>query len=111
MTAAELEDARVAIPGCVGLALFTGTPPELAIAAGAPARAGLAEWGNVAEAVPALLHEGPVMTSEVLVRAPDALLLLAERPGGVVAVVIELARAGLGVALVQARVAAAKVGG
>ncbi|HRC56597.1 MAG: hypothetical protein IPI49_13775 [Myxococcales bacterium] len=111
MTSPDLDAARAATPHCTGLALFQGSPLELVAQSGEPSASGLADWGQIGEAVPALLYEGPTVTSEVLVRLPNALLLVAERVGGVVAVVIDLQRAGLGVSLVHARVAASRVGG
>lgn len=91
--------------------MFRGAPLELAAAVGAPAVGGLAEWDSVAEAIPALLQDGPVVVTEALLRSPQGILLVAERPAGVVAVAIELDHAKLGMALAQARMLASKVGG
>ena len=111
MTAPDLDAVRAATASCTGLALFQGSPLELQAHSGDPTLAGFADWQKVSEAVPALLFEGPVATPEVLLHYPGALLLLSERTDGVVAVVIELHRAGLGVSLVQARVTASRVSG
>lgn len=91
--------------------MFRGTPPELAAAVGVPAVAGLPEWDSVAEVIPALLQDGPVVVTEALLRSPQGILLVAERPAGVVVVALELDRAKLGMSLVQARMLASKVGG
>jgi hypothetical protein len=107
--AVDLEDLRRATPRCAGVALFRGAPLVLVGSSGDPSLVGWGAWAEVCEAVPALLHEGPVSSTEVLLRLPAAMLLLSERADGVVAVVIELTKAGAGVALVQARVAASKV--
>jgi hypothetical protein len=107
--AVDLEDLRRGTPRCTGVALFQGSPLTLSASSGDPSLMGWGAWSEVCEAIPALLHEGPVSCGEVLLRLPPAMLLLSERAGGVVAVVIELTKAGAGVALVQARVTASKV--
>ena len=66
--------------------------------------------GKVAKAAPALLRDGPVASPEVLLRLPAAMLLLAERTTGVVAVVVELTQVGAGMAVVEARMMASQVG-
>jgi hypothetical protein len=107
--AAELDALRRTTPNCLGLAWFEGSPLQTAASSGEPILAGWSAWDEVGKAAPALLHEGPVSCGEVLQRLPAAMLLLSARPSGVVAVLIELGKAGAGVALVQARVVASKV--
>lgn len=91
--------------------MFRSAPLELEASVGVPAVAGLPEWEAVADVIPTLLQEGPVVVTEALLRSPQGLLLVAERPAGVVAVAIELDHSKLGMALAQARVLASKVGG
>lgn len=111
MTPDVLEAARSEIPRCRGVAVFRSAPLELAAAVGSPAVAGLPEWDGVADVIPTLLQEGPVVVTEALLRGPQGLLLVAERPAGVVVVAIELDQAKLGMALAQARMLASKVSG
>jgi hypothetical protein len=107
----ELDRLRAATPRCAGVALFSGAPLSLVASSGEPTLTGWSTWSAVAEHAPALLREGPVEASEVLMRLPGAMLLLAERAAGLVAVVVEVSGSGAGVALVQARVTASKVSG
>jgi hypothetical protein len=111
MTEAELESARTSVPHCTGVALYRGAPLELCAAVGDPKAAGLDGWNEVAESIPALLYEGPLVATEALLRGARGLMLLAERATGVVAVVLDLERASFGLSLVHARMLAAKVGG
>jgi hypothetical protein len=110
MTPLDLDRLRRESPQCVGIAWFAGAPLQLVAASGAPSQGAWPIWTDVARAAPALLRDGPIASPEVLLRLPNNMLLLAERPTGVVAVVVELTRAGTGVALVQARMAASQVG-
>jgi hypothetical protein len=107
--AVDLDHLRRATPRCAGVALFQGTSLEVVDSSGQPTIVGWATWSEVCAAVPALLREGPLPSSEVLLRLPTAMLLLTEHGDSIVAVVIELTKAGAGVALVQARVTASKV--
>ncbi|MEZ4363538.1 MAG: hypothetical protein R3B48_25405 [Kofleriaceae bacterium] len=107
----ELDQLRGATPQCAGVALFQGAPLTVIASSGEAALAGWSSWEDVAEIAPSLLEEGPSAVSEVLLRLPEAMLLLSAQPGGVVAVVMALTKAGAGVALVQARVTASKVSG
>lgn len=110
MTAAlDLDSILRATPSCAGLALLTGEPLALTAHGGEPIAAGWASWDEVVTAATALLHEPPVASSEVMLRSSQALVLLEARPGGAVVVVMALGKASAGMALVQARVAAAKV--
>lgn len=113
----DLEALRVAVPSCVGLAVFAGEPLAVVSSSGEPSLGGWASWAEVGEAAASVLHDAPVACGEVLMRLPQAILLLEARGSGqasvggeaVVAVLIELSKAGAGVALVQARVTAQKV--
>lgn len=112
----DLEALRAAAPSCTGLAVLAGSPLMLVAASGEPTLGGWGSWAEVAEAATAVLHDAPVRCGEVLMRLPKAILLLEARggeaegsDGGVVAVLVELSKAGAGVALVQARVTASKV--
>jgi hypothetical protein len=104
----DLDRLRRATPHCAGIAWFIGTPLRLVSSSGTP-DAAWPSWEAVGKVAPALLHDGPVASPEVLLRLPAAMLLLAERPTGVVVVVLELTDASIGMALVQARMAAAQV--
>jgi len=108
-TPTELDRLRRESPHCLGIAWFTGAPLRLASASGEPVAGAFPSWNTVARLAFPLLREGPVASPEVLFRLPEVLLLLAERASGVVAVAVALAPAGPGVALVQARIAAAQV--
>ncbi len=110
MTAAlDLEPILRATPSCAGVALLTGEPLALTAHIGEPTAAGWVSWSEVVVAATALLHEPPMASSEVMLRSPQALVLLDVRPGGVAVVVMALGKTSVGMALVQARVAAAKV--
>jgi hypothetical protein len=113
--------------------VFAGAPLALVAASGEPTLGGWSSWAEVGEAAQVVLQDAPVVCGEVLMRLPQAILLLEVRggeprggeaadatpptsaaaPGGseraVVAVLVELSKAGAGVALVQARVTASKV--
>jgi hypothetical protein len=95
---------------CAGVAWFEGTPLRLIAASGEPGDTAWPSWDAIAEVAPTLLRDGPIASPEVLLQLPSALLLLAERAAGVVAVAVALTTAGAGVALVQARMAASQVG-
>lgn len=110
-TSFDLDRLRRDTPGCAGIAWFHGAPLQLVAASGEPAAAGWSSWEVVARVAPALLRDGPVASPEVLMRLSAAVVLISERPAGVVAVVIQAPGASIGVALVQARIAAAQVGG
>lgn len=97
------------LPQCVGIAWLTGAPLHVAASSGEPAGAAWPSWDAIARLAPLVLRDGPIASSEVLLRLPDILLLLAERATGVVAVAVALTPAGTGVALVQARMAASQV--
>jgi hypothetical protein len=105
----DLETLRTTTPSCTGVALFAGDPLAVVASSGEPTIGGWGSWAEVGEAAAAVLFDAPVACSEVLMRLPAALLLVEARRGGVVAVLIELSKAGAGVALVQARVTASKV--
>ena len=113
----ELEILRTATPSCAGVALFLGAPLQLQAASGEPSLAGWSSWTEVGEAAEALLTEAPVACGEVLMRLTSALVLLEQREGGAVVVIIELPRtetgagtgAGAGMALMRARMTASKV--
>jgi len=94
---------------CVGVAWFAGAPLQLISASGQPGDMAWPGWDAVAKVAPMLLREGPTASPEVLLQLPATLLLLAERATGVIAVAVALTPAGAGVALVQARMAAAQV--
>jgi hypothetical protein len=112
MTAAlDLDSILRATPSCAGLALLTGEALALTAHSGEPTAAGWASWSEVVTAATALLQEPPVASSEVMLRSPQSLVLLEARPGGAVVVVMALGKTSAGMALVQARVAAAKVPG
>jgi hypothetical protein len=106
----DLDRLRQEAPHCAGIAWFAGSPLHLVAASGEPAAAAWSSWDEIAEAAPALLRDGPVASPEVLLRLPDAMLLLAERPTGVVAVVVELTQGAAGMAVVEARMTASQVG-
>jgi len=105
----DLDRLRRATPHCAGIAWFAGTPLCLVASSGTPEAAEWPSWDAVGKVAPSLLRDGPVASPEVLLRLPAAMLLLAERPTGVVVIVLGLTKAGIGVALVQARMAAAQV--
>lgn len=106
----DLEALRLAAPACAGLAVFAGDPLAVVSSSGEPVLGGWASWAEVGEAATAVLRDAPVACGEVLMRLPQAILLLEARGGEhVVAVLVELSKAGAGVALVQARVTAQKV--
>lgn len=106
----DLDRLRQETPHCAGIAWFAGSPLRLIAASGDPDTAAWPSWDEVAKAAPALLWDGPVASPEVLLRLPDAMLLLAERATGVVAVVVELSGVSAGMAVVEARMTAAQVG-
>lgn len=106
----DLDRLRHETPHCAGIAWFAGSPLRLVAASGAPAAAAWPSWDEIAKAAPALLRDGPVASPEVLLRLPAAMLLLAERTTGVVAVVVELTQVGAGMAVVEARMMASQVG-
>ncbi|HEX4422802.1 MAG TPA: hypothetical protein VH165_33030 [Kofleriaceae bacterium] len=107
----QLDQLRRDDPHCLGLAWFAGAPLALVAASGEPGHAAMASWAAVAKAAPVLLRDGPVVSPEVLVRSAQAMLLLAERDTGVVAVVVAATGATTGLALVQARMMASKIAG
>jgi hypothetical protein len=108
-TPTDLDRLRRASPQCLGVAWFTGAPLRLAAASGEPVAGAWPSWDTVARLARPLLREGPIASPEVLFRLPEVVLLVAERASGVVAVAVALTPAGPGVALVQARIAAAQV--
>lgn len=105
----DLDRLRRATPHCAGIAWFAGSPLCLVASSGEPAAAAWPTWDAVGQVAPTLLHDGPVASPEVLLRLPAILLLVSERPTGVVVVVLELTKAGIGVAVVQARMTASQV--
>jgi hypothetical protein len=107
MTALELDAIRRDAPACTGIAWLAGAPLAVVAASGDPTGAAWVSWDAVARAALALVREGPVASPEVLVRGPAALLVLTDRPDGVIAVVIAASLASTGVAMVQARMATA----
>jgi hypothetical protein len=110
--AQNLDRLRAETPHCVGIAWFSGSPGErlgLVAASGEPAAADWPSWDAVGRAAPALLHDGPVASPEVLLLGPTVMVLLAERATGVVVVAVTLGKASTGVALVHARMAASQV--
>jgi hypothetical protein len=112
----DLERLCRASPQCLGIAWLTGSPLAVTASSGEPspatngdASAASPSWDAIAQLAPVVLHDGPIASPEVLLRLPGALVLLAERAAGVVAVAVALTPAGTGVALVQARMAASQV--
>lgn len=98
-----LAPIRRAVPSCTGLAWLAGDPLVLVASSGAPSAG---SWDAIVKTAPALLRDGPLASPEVLMRTADELVLITEREGGVAVVAI----AGTsGVALVQARMLAAKL--
>jgi len=108
-TPSDLERLCRTSPPCAGIAWFAGSPLVLIAATGEPAGADGPSWHAIAQAAGTLLRDGPIATPEVLLRLPTTLVLLAERPTGVVAVAVPVNGANTGVALVQARMAASQV--
>jgi hypothetical protein len=108
--ALELDRLRSEAPHCAGIAWFAGAPLRLVAASGEPAASEWPSWDVVGKAARALLCDGPVASPEVLLRLPDAMVLLAERATGIVAVVVALTHVGAGVAVVEARMTASQVG-
>ena len=108
----QLERVRDDAPHCLGIAWLAGAPLAVVVASGEPGGAigrAAPNWDAVAQLAPIVLRDGPVATPEVLLRTGSTMLLLTERPAGVVAVVVAVSGASVGVALVQARMLAAKV--
>lgn len=108
----HLERVRQEAPHCLGLAWLAGAPLAVVVASGEPGGAigrAAPSWDAVAQLAPIVLHEGPVASPEVFLRTGPTMLLFAERPAGVVAVVVAVSGASVGVALVQARMLAAQV--
>lgn len=105
----DLDRLRRATPHCAGIAWFAGTPLRLVSSSGTLDAAEWPSWDAVGKVAPLLLHDGPVASPEVLLRLPAAMLLLAERPTGVAVIVLGLTNVSIGMALVQARMAAAQV--
>jgi hypothetical protein len=116
----HLDQLRAGAPHCLGLAWLAGDPLVVIAASGEPGAtpaasdAGAASdawpsWAAVAKAAPVLLHDGPMATPEVLVRAPAALLLVAAQAGGVAVVAVAATGASPGMALVQARMLAGQL--
>ena len=106
----DLDRLRQETPHCAGIAWFAGSPLRLIASSGDPDTAAWPSWDEIAKAAPALLRDGPVASPEVLLRLPDAILLMAERTTGVAVIVIELTQVGAGMAVVEARMAASQVG-
>lgn len=105
-----LDRLRDQTPHCAAIAWFAGSPLQLVAASDELTATAWPSWDEVAKAAPALLHDGPVASPEVLLRLPDAILLMAERTTGVAVIVIELTQVGAGMAVVEARMAASQVG-
>jgi hypothetical protein len=108
----DLDRLRSETPHCAGIAWFAGAPGEplgLVAASGDPPATEWPSWDAVGQAAPALLRDGPVASPEVLLLWPSLMVLLAERATGVVVVAVALTKAGTGVALVHARMAASQV--
>jgi glucose/arabinose dehydrogenase len=105
----RLDRLRRDSPHCLGVAWFTGAPLELAAASGEPAGDAWPSWHTIARLASSVLRDGPIASPEVLFQLPDAVVLVAERAAGVVAVAVAVTPAGPGVALVQARIAASQV--
>lgn len=103
----RLEALRREASHCRGLAWLAGSPLAVIAAAGEPVA--LPDWAAVAKVAPVLLRDGPIASPEVLLRAGAAMLLLAERGDGVVAVIVAASGGSPGVALVQARMLASQV--
>lgn len=108
--ALDLDRLRSETPHCAGIAWFAGTPLRLIAASGAPDAAEWPSWDEVGQVARALLCDGPVASPEVLLRLPDAMILLTERATGIVVVVVALTHVGAGVAVVEARMTASQVG-
>lgn len=111
LDADHLERVRSEAPHCLGLAWLAGAPLAVVVASGEPGGAtgrAAPSWAAVAQLAPIVLRDGPVASPEVLVRTGSTMLLLAERPAGVVAVVVAVSGTSVGVALVQARMLAAR---
>ncbi|HEY0190386.1 MAG TPA: hypothetical protein VGC42_04640 [Kofleriaceae bacterium] len=104
-----LEALRGEASHCHGLAWLAGAPLAVIASAGEPAELALADWDAVAKVAPVLLREGPVASPEVMIRGEAALMLLAERGEGVVAVIVAASGGSPGMALVQARMLASRV--
>jgi hypothetical protein len=105
----RLDRLRRDSPHCLGVAWFTGAPLGLVAASGEPAGDAWPGWHTVARLAASVLRDGPIASPEVVFQGPEALLLVAERAAGVVAVAMALTPAGPGVALVQARITASRV--
>ncbi len=108
----DLDGLRRDLPRCVGLAWFAGEPMRLVHTSGEPGDV-CPSWDTLVQAAHMLLFDGPVASPEVVMRWPTALVLLAARGTGVMAVVMTLEPAGevgLGLAIVQARMVAQQVG-
>lgn len=104
----DLESVRRAVPQCTGLAWLAGDPLAVVLASGAPIGDAWPSWNAIAKAAPALLRDGPLASPEVLLRTAGAMVLLTERPSGVVVVIVATTSSS-GLALVQARMAATQV--
>jgi hypothetical protein len=108
----HLDRVRGDAPHCLGIAWLAGAPLAVIVASGEPGgpigRAA-PSWAAVAQLAPIVLRDGPVASPEVLMHTGSTMLLLTERPTGVVAVVVAVSGTSVGVALVQARMLAAKV--
>lgn len=110
-TAEHLDRVRADAPHCLGLAWLAGAPLDVVATSGEPGGAtgrAAPSWDAVAQLAPIVLRDGPVTSPEVLLHSGSTMLLLAERPTGVVAVVVAVSGTSVGVALVQARMLAAR---